>query len=409
MPSISIILPVFNGESYVRDTIDSILGQTFSDFELICVDDGSTDGSLKILESISASDPRVTVLTQKNQGPGAARNKGLDAATGSYVAMLDADDLYSENLLEKLYSKATKIDADIVVTRSSEFEDGTGRNVDAWWTLNVCQIPNKEIFSSLEMRDFIFTAFIGWPWDKLFRRSFIEKHGIRYPVLPNSEDLYFVFLALAKADRIGIVDEPLIRHRIGRGGSVSSSRAKAPLAFYESICLLKNKLREDEAFYSSISWGFLNWAFEYTIWNIETMTDKHARIIQLDALLHDQLPELEVASHSPAFYSLIPGSYDRYLGLLEEASDAFTSHGRTRLKIILPRLIRLLCLINDNGFLYTLKYSFSWFIGKLAPRSSTAGEAPKLIRGKDFAITGADARRGILDRETEQNEQIKGR
>ena len=401
MASISVILPVFNGEDYILDTLDSILNQSFADFELICVDDGSTDSSLQILDQVSKRDPRVTVITQSNQGPGAARNKGLDRASGTYVVMLDADDRYEHTLLEKLYNKAMAVDADIVVTRSSEFEDGTNRQHEAWWTLNVCQIPDKEVFSSKDMRDFIFTAFIGWPWDKLFKRSFIEEQGIRYPILQNSEDLYFVFLALAKAERISIIEEPLIRHRIGRSGSVSSSRAKAPLAFYESICLLKNKLKEDPALYSSLSWGFLNWATEYTVWNIETMTDKHARKVQLNALLHDEFVELEIPKHTASFFSLIPGTYDRYLGLLEEASDAFASRKKRRKKIFLPRLIHLLCLINDNGLLYTIRFSCTWLVGKIAPRASKVGEAPKLIRAKDFAISGQEAQHGVLDHDSD--------
>lgn len=398
MASISVILPVFNGEDYILDTLDSILNQSFTDFELICVDDGSTDSSPQILEQVSKRDPRVTVITQSNQGPGAARNKGLDHASGTYVVMLDADDRYDHTLLEKLYNKAVAVDADIVVTRSSEFEDGTNRQHEAWWTLNVCQIPNKEVFSSKDMRDFIFTAFIGWPWDKLFKRSFIEEQGIRYPILQNSEDLYFVFLALAKAERISVIEEPLIQHRIGRSGSVSSSRAKAPLAFYESICLLKNKLKEDPELYSSLSWGFLNWATEYTVWNIETMTDKHAREVQLDALLHNEFVELEIPLHAAAFFSLIPDTYNRYLDLLEEAGEAFTSKKSRSKKFILPRLIHLLCLINENGLLYTIRFSLTWLIGKIVPSASAIGGAPKLIRAKDFAISSPKAKRDVLDR-----------
>lgn len=406
MPSISVILPVFNGEDYILDTLDSILNQSFTDFELICVDDGSTDSSPQILEQISKRDPRVSVIAQSNQGPGAARNKGLDHASGTYVVMLDADDRYSHTLLEKLYNRAVAVDADVVVTRSSEFEDGTDRQHEAWWTLNVCQIPDKEVFSSQDMRDCIFTAFIGWPWDKLFKRAFIEDHGIRYPILQNSEDLYFVFLALAKAQRISIVEEPLIQHRIGRSGSVSSSRAKAPLAFYESICLLKNKLKEDPELYSSLSWGFLNWATEYTVWNIETMTDKRARKVQLNSLLHDEFVELEIPQHTASFFSLIPGTYDRYLGLLEEASEAFASRRKHRKKIILPRLIHLLSLLNDNGLLYAIRFSCTWLIGKIAPRTSTIGEAPKLIRAKDFAISGLEAQHGVLDHDSDKKQHL---
>ena len=189
IPTISVVLPVYNGESYLETTLKSIQAQTFSNFEVLCVNDGSSDNSLGILQAFSQADERFRVFTQENSGPGVARNTGLDAATGTYVIMLDADDIYEPTLLEELYASAQTHDSDVVVCRSSQFDDATGTPVDSWWTINIAQIPDQPVFSATDMRDFIFTAFIGWPWDKLYRRSFIEANAIRYPKLTNSEDL----------------------------------------------------------------------------------------------------------------------------------------------------------------------------------------------------------------------------
>lgn len=273
MPQISIVLPVYNMEMLIEETISSILAQTYKDFELICIDDGSSDRTPILLDKLAKQDSRIRVYRQDNAGPGASRNAGLDKATGTYVMMLDADDIYHPDMLEKMCTMAIAHDADIVVCSSNRFDDSTGDSLDSWWTLNISQIPTKDVFSYKDMPDFIFSAFMGWPWDKLYKREFVEGHSLRYPHLSNSEDLYFVFLSLVKAERITIIEEPLIEHRDNRSNSVSGSRSGNPFDFYTSTCLLKEELKKDPRLFECVSWGFYNWAFDYMVWNIETMTD----------------------------------------------------------------------------------------------------------------------------------------
>ena len=125
MPEISVIIPVYNASSFIAETLDSLTRQTFSDFELICVDDGSTDKTPQILETYAKQDQRIVILRQDNMGPGAARNKGLDSARGNYVCMLDADDLYDEQMLEIMHNRSLETDADVVVCRCEMFDDPT--------------------------------------------------------------------------------------------------------------------------------------------------------------------------------------------------------------------------------------------------------------------------------------------
>lgn len=392
-PTISVVLPVYNGESYLESTLKSIQSQTYSNFEVLCVNDGSTDNSLSILQEYSQADQRFRVFTQDNSGPGVARNTGLDAAIGTYVIMLDADDIYEPTLLEELHASAEAYDSDVVVCRSSQFDDSTGTPVDSWWTINVAQIPDQPVFNAADMRDFIFTAFIGWPWDKLYRRSFIEDNAIRYPKLTNSEDLYFVFLSLALASKISVIDTPLISHRVNRSGSVSGSRAKDPLAFYESTCLLKKELKKRPDLYEKTSWGFLNWAIGYLVWNIETMDDQNGRQAQLKALANDEFPELEIGLHSPAFFGLEPSIYGRYCALLDEALENDSSSASTKQQKrhrIIPRLIKFLEGIQYDGLLRTLCKSLGWFKRKLL-KQAVSQPSSKIKRGSDFALTGKTA------------------
>lgn len=383
MPQISIVLPVYNVEHYLKTTIDSILSQTFTDFELICIDDGSTDNSVSLLSDYASRDRRIKVHTQSNVGPGASRNNGLDKATGKYVMMLDADDIYHPDMLELLHSKAINLNADIVVCKSSRFDNNSGSKLDSWWMLNEAQIPEAEPFTVWNMPDYAFTAFMGWPWDKLFKRDFIERNGLRYPALSNSEDLYFVFLAIAKADRIGLVDQELIDHRDNRSGSVSGSRAKDPLAFYTSTCLLKSELQKDPELYQKLSWGFLNWAFGYMVWNIETMDDPDAKAIQLDALSNGVFTELEIEGRSPSFFSLDPNVYNRYLDLLNMADQTNPGKVDSFGHRILAKVIHLLQRLYAEGFCSTA-HAYCSTVKEKITGDEQFDEGPKLSRGEAF-------------------------
>ena len=120
---ISVVLPVYNVANYLRKCLDSLVNQTFKDFEVICVDDGSTDKSTKILEEYQKKDNRIKILQQQRGGAGAARNLGLGHAQGKYVQFLDSDDYFESNLLEEMYTRAEKYDADLVVCSSKKVDD----------------------------------------------------------------------------------------------------------------------------------------------------------------------------------------------------------------------------------------------------------------------------------------------
>ena len=121
-PSISIIIPVFNSEQYLAESIGSVLRQTFGNFELLCVDNASTDGSLRLLQKEAEKDPRIVVLEEPHSGVSNARNTGLAHASGDYVAFIDADDFISPSLLQLSLDKARKHDADMVIYGFDEYQ-----------------------------------------------------------------------------------------------------------------------------------------------------------------------------------------------------------------------------------------------------------------------------------------------
>lgn len=148
------------------------------------------------------------------------------------------------------------------------------------------------------------------PWDKLYRRSFLVENGLRFPPLPNSEDLFLVFLSLVLADRITVVDSVLIHHRMNRSGSVSNSRLTYPEAFYQSIVLLKEALKTRTDRYDELEWGFLNWALHFTLWNIASMDPGAIREILLNKLLAGGYGELEVFAHGHDYFAFCRDAVD---------------------------------------------------------------------------------------------------
>lgn len=122
MPKISVIIPCFNSEKYIAETLDSVLAQTFSDWQAICVNDGSTDKTREILEKYVKKDGRIKVFTQKNQGVVVARNNAAEKAQGDYLFFLDSDDLIEKTMLEKTYNAIIKSKSDIITTRAKMFD-----------------------------------------------------------------------------------------------------------------------------------------------------------------------------------------------------------------------------------------------------------------------------------------------
>ncbi len=203
MPHISIITPVYNVEKYIHRCIDSILSQTFSDFELILVDDGSPDASGAICEEYAVKDDRIVVLHQQNRGQAAARNRALDVARGEYIAFVDSDDWVHPQFLEVLYRNIRETQADVSVCGH--------RKVTEILPFHEIEEGSAEVLSGA---DFVRMGLTGqipnrvWLlWDKLFRRECFEH--IWMPEGRINEDNATVYKVLYEAQRVAFCDEIL--------------------------------------------------------------------------------------------------------------------------------------------------------------------------------------------------------
>lgn len=236
-PALSIVIPAHNAMSYLPELVAGVKNQTFDDFEVFFVDDGSTDETLEYCQSVAHDDTRFAVLHQSQSGPGIARNLGLEHASGEYVFFFDSDDLIDTPLLEHARNCAVASEADIVIYQSRQFDCATGSthpSPDAW---DARTFP--AVFNPLDYGDNLFDVFKNWPWDKMFRRQFLLDAHIAFPALYRTEDLLFTCAALASASKIALLDEVLYTYRVNSPSSSTQTNDCAPLDFYESAKLLK--------------------------------------------------------------------------------------------------------------------------------------------------------------------------
>lgn len=212
-PKVSVIVPVYNTEPYLEQCLDSIRNQTLKDIEVICVDDSSSDGSLDILRRYEKSDHRFIVITQEKSNAGEARNRGLSIASGEYLSFLDSDDFFHPEMLEKAYHCAKNHQSDIVVFRAQRYWEINDEYTSIDWTVKRELLPPKSDFKVDEISQDVFSCILGYAWDKLFSRSFIQKIDAKFQSLPVFNDSFFTYSALLQASKISLLDEELIFQR----------------------------------------------------------------------------------------------------------------------------------------------------------------------------------------------------
>lgn len=213
---VSVIMPVFNTADYLEEAIQDILNQTYEDFELICVDDGSTDNSMQVLEKYASLDDRVIVLKQENKGAAEARNRGLRSASGEYVIFLDSDDRFDMNLLKIAYENAVLGEADVCVCNASFL---TGKGIEPWD--QPVGIPNGA-FCFFSLGDDAFFKCRKVAWNKLIKRKLLTDNNIWFQNLSSSNDVYFSCRVLCASKRIIYPNTyGLILYRQDRNGQIS--------------------------------------------------------------------------------------------------------------------------------------------------------------------------------------------
>ena len=279
MPKISIVIPIYNVEKYLRECLDSILNQTFQDFEIICVDDGSTDKSLEILQEYKRKDDRFVILQQRHAGAGAARNHGIKLAEGKYIQFLDSDDYFEPNLLEEMYNRAEKFGAEITVCSSRKVDDKgnitESRNPNS--PINLDLTPLDKPFNRQDFKDDIFCLLTPIPWNKLYRKSLILENQIEFPPINICEDVAFVHSCVAVANKILVFDDELINYRFNRPGSMATYRTKYTIDVVKSCIALKNFLKR-VGLYDKLESAFIKAFKNHIRWDIALCNDEEYKV-----------------------------------------------------------------------------------------------------------------------------------
>lgn len=211
MTKISIIMPVYNGAQWLTESIDSVLAQTFKDFELICVNDSSTDNSEEIIKNYSKQDSRIKCFTKENEGPGVALNFGIEKAQGKYLCFIDQDDKYSLKYLEIMHKAITKSNCNLCQC-----------NAYFWKDKKITRVPypktktNKKILDiSNAKKKRIFSEHYFPQWTKIIKKDFLIKNNIKFPNRENkAHDVPVHYKLIGLCNRIGYIKSCIYYHRV---------------------------------------------------------------------------------------------------------------------------------------------------------------------------------------------------
>lgn len=271
-PTISVLVPIYNVERYLDECLASLAVQTFTDIEVICINDGSTDGSRDIIQRYMDADPRFRVVDKPNSGYGASMNRGLDEARGEFIAILESDDFMVPTALAQLHEAITGLDVDVAKA-----------NFWMYWSTPTERNELHEAFTPKQCGVVVDPAqdtdiFHAKPsiWSAMYRRSFLVEHGIRFLETPGAsfQDLGFTFKVWASTRRITFVYEPLMHYRQDNENSSVNSMGKVDAVFneYAEIGRWLDEHPDLRARFATVKSAMM---YDSCIWNYERVAEQH--------------------------------------------------------------------------------------------------------------------------------------
>lgn len=269
-PKISIVMPVYNSEKYLREAINSLQNQTYKKFEIICVDDGSTDQSLNILKNLQSEDSRIKIIQQQNLFAGVARNNGLQEATGKYIMFLDSDDVFEKNMLSYLVKKAEKNQTDIVFFGFYHFKQNIKHR-------SMMGIPYacKKITSAAEHKNNLFQIGQGVPWNRFYNLEFIKKTGLQFQGLQSNNDVFFSKAVMLYANRMLFLRKRFVNYRVSNENSLQGSYKLASGNFSKCVEALFEELQKTNL-YKEYKNSFEKYVIENFFLTFKKAIDKEA-------------------------------------------------------------------------------------------------------------------------------------
>lgn len=268
--AVSILVPVYNVEKYLPQCLDSLINQTLKNIEIICINDGSTDTSLKILENYQQKDTRIKIIDKENSGYGASMNLGLDAASGEYIGIIESDDFADSTMFESLYKLAKKFDAEIV--KSDFFQYTTSNNQSRKSGIIDKNFANKFLNAKNYQNLFKMPPSI---WSAIYKNEFIKRNNIRFLETPGAsyQDTSFAFITLSLAEKIVLTDKAFLYYRQDNENSSVNSKEKVFLICgeYNKITDFLNHNPEIKKFVNTPK---LIKQYSTYLWNLKRIDDK---------------------------------------------------------------------------------------------------------------------------------------
>lgn len=286
-PKISIIVPAYNAQDYLTQCLDSLTQQTLQAIEIICVNDGSTDNSLQLLQVYADKDPRIKVINQPNAGPAAARNKGLSIATAPYIMFCDSDDWYEPAMCASMLSTIEEQQVDMVVCDANTIKENKEftRPNERYHRLNLYGFYQLNTAIKLRVNAIL--------WNKIFKKDIIERYSILFPTGYEHDDASFVFQYVAASHSIFGLEENLYNYRLRVGSLMHQT-------FFENSRLLDrlhvltydyNYLIKNQLWQANIR-SFLLQALSTVRWCLKlcSTSQQHLQAIEL---MHEMLKQID--------------------------------------------------------------------------------------------------------------------
>lgn len=263
-PLVSVVMPVYNSAEYLGESLGSLLNQSYSNLEIICVNDGSRDNSLEILQGYRAKDPRIVVIDKENSGAGSTRNEGMDRVSGEYMCFVDSDDFLEKDAIKRLVHAAQENEADVVIFDIDQYDNVTGGFSPNDWAVSREHIPVRQVFYAADIDNF-YKHLVGFTVNKLYRSSFLLGLGVRFPAIGAHEDMPFTYIALSAARRAYYLDEVLYHYRRSREGSLSDATSKRYTYMFDALECLHGGLQE-RGLWDDYERIFVNYALHMCAW-----------------------------------------------------------------------------------------------------------------------------------------------
>ena len=276
---VSVIIPTYNCEKFLDETLGSLTKQTFNDYEIIVVDNKSTDKTLEKVRYYQSKDSRISIIElDANYKQGIARNIGVEKANGEYIMFVDGDDKVAPEFVEKMYDKITKDGADMTMCRWAPFDHFTGKINYKHGYANFHRLPEQfrqQPFTWRDIKEEVFSQ-SNVPWDKIYKKSFLIDKDVKFPGGTFFEDNVFSFDAFFKAEKITVLDECLIFYRVNRKQAVTARGDQTFFDYLNIFEAIKQNLIKINL-YDEMKYALLNYKIHSVFWWWKRIDFKYKR------------------------------------------------------------------------------------------------------------------------------------